>query len=144
MTDQTATGNTAGQPADDREGVDPEKLSSRDWGEAYEIAVDAGTWSMRRRDGIGGVVTASSPDELQKLITEDHAFRPVRVMWRDNVAHRREFEADHPGTEISWVQPDRWSLVTWTGVLPGREPVTAHDLGHLLDKLEALAADEAI
>jgi hypothetical protein len=49
------------------------------WGDGYEIGFDDEVWWYRRRDGKGGTQTAPYPDELNKMITDDHTFMPVRV-----------------------------------------------------------------
>jgi hypothetical protein len=49
------------------------------WGDGYEIGFDDEVWWYRRRDGKGGTQTAPDPDELNKMITDDHTFMPVRV-----------------------------------------------------------------
>jgi hypothetical protein len=48
-----------------------------DWGDAYIIDVRGGEWTARRRDGVGGGLSAPNPDGLHKLIIEDYTFRPV-------------------------------------------------------------------
>ena len=48
------------------------------WGEAYEVGVDGGLWWFRRKDGIGGIETATSPDGLLAQIVTDHDVLPVR------------------------------------------------------------------
>lgn len=48
------------------------------WGEAYEISYsDDGAWSARRRDGLGGALEASAPEELRQAILDDYTLRPV-------------------------------------------------------------------
>jgi hypothetical protein len=44
-----------------------------DWGGAYEIEKGR----ARRRDGLGGWLTAATPGELRSLIGADYAERPV-------------------------------------------------------------------
>jgi hypothetical protein len=48
------------------------------WGEAYMIGHDdeRGYWAGRR-DGIGGLLTAETPDGLRRAITEDYGVNPV-------------------------------------------------------------------
>ena len=48
------------------------------WGDAYEIGHDneRGYWAARR-DRIGGLLNADTPDLLRKAITEDYAAKPV-------------------------------------------------------------------
>src|ERR1700723_908513 len=48
------------------------------WGEAYEVGVDEGQWWFRRKDGIGGTETATSPDRLLAQMVIDHDCLPVR------------------------------------------------------------------
>ncbi|HUC25025.1 MAG TPA: hypothetical protein VMA73_20130 [Streptosporangiaceae bacterium] len=48
------------------------------WGSAYEIEFsDEHGWRARRRDGLGGWLTGTNPDELYKAITDDYALKPV-------------------------------------------------------------------
>jgi len=48
------------------------------WDTAYRIGHDDehGYWAARR-DRIGGLLTAATPDELRQAITEDYAVKPV-------------------------------------------------------------------
>jgi hypothetical protein len=48
------------------------------WGDAYliDFDVERGYWAARR-DRIGSLLTAASPDELRQAITEDYAAKPV-------------------------------------------------------------------
>jgi len=47
------------------------------WGEAYEIgADDAGYWA-RRRDGLGGTMTADDPEKLREQVIADYSVKPV-------------------------------------------------------------------
>ncbi len=49
-----------------------------DWGEAYEIGLDDELgWHARRRDGLGGWLTAPGADELYEAIAADYALKPV-------------------------------------------------------------------
>lgn len=49
-----------------------------DWGEAYRIGHDdVRGWWARRRDGLGGDITAPGPDELQRALREDYGLKPV-------------------------------------------------------------------
>ena len=61
-------------------GVDGQALEALrfGWGDAYEIGHDdeRGYWAARR-DRIGGLLTADTPDELRQAITEDYAVKPV-------------------------------------------------------------------
>ena len=60
--------------------VDQDALKALEfgWGEAYEIGHDEerGHWA-RRRDGIGGDITAPGPDELWQAIRKDYDLKPV-------------------------------------------------------------------
>jgi hypothetical protein len=47
------------------------------WGDAYETNTRSGTWTAKRRDGLGGDIEASLPDDLSRLIREDWALKPV-------------------------------------------------------------------
>jgi hypothetical protein len=47
------------------------------WGSAYEVNYDDRGWRAVRRDGLGGVLTGATPDELYKLITDDYSIKPV-------------------------------------------------------------------
>jgi hypothetical protein len=48
------------------------------WGEAYEIGWDSDRgWHARRRDGLGGELTAAGPDGLLAVISADYRLRPV-------------------------------------------------------------------
>jgi len=48
------------------------------WGEAYRIGWDAVRgWWARRRDDIGGDITADDPDGLWNAIVEDYTLKPV-------------------------------------------------------------------
>ena len=47
------------------------------WGDAYDISVDGDQWRAVRKDGEGGMITASRPDELRVLIVADYNARPV-------------------------------------------------------------------
>ncbi len=48
------------------------------WGDAYEITSDnAHGWQARRRDGLGGAITAPDPDALWTAICEDYILKPV-------------------------------------------------------------------
>lgn len=48
------------------------------WGEAYRIEWDATReWWARRRDGLGGDISAPGPDELRAGILDDYILKPV-------------------------------------------------------------------
>jgi hypothetical protein len=77
-----AMGHAAEAPAGDGQlgGVDENALEALrfGWGDAYLIDYDVeqGYWAARR-DKIGGLLTASDPDELRQAITDDYAVKPV-------------------------------------------------------------------
>jgi hypothetical protein len=48
------------------------------WGDSYQIWYAFGQWQARRRDGLGDLLCAPTPDGLYKLLTEDAVFCPVR------------------------------------------------------------------
>ena len=48
------------------------------WRDGYRIGCDDGGWWYERRDGKGGRHEASGPDEVARMIADDHAFMPVR------------------------------------------------------------------
>src|SRR5260370_8426148 len=48
------------------------------WGDAYEIGHDDERgWWAKRRDGVGGYLTAADPGELRAVIYADHDLMPV-------------------------------------------------------------------
>lgn len=48
------------------------------WGEAYEIGVTGdGTWHAKRRDGLGGLIEAASPEGLRNAVEDDYMMKPV-------------------------------------------------------------------
>jgi hypothetical protein len=48
------------------------------WGKAYRISGSAELgYRARRRDGLGGDITAGDPDGLWKAVREDFGFKPV-------------------------------------------------------------------
>jgi hypothetical protein len=48
------------------------------WGDAYRIGWDAVRgWWARRRDDLGGGITAETADELYAAISADYALKPV-------------------------------------------------------------------
>jgi hypothetical protein len=48
------------------------------WGDAYEIGFDDERgWHARRRDGLGGWLTAPDSDDLFGVIAADYALKPV-------------------------------------------------------------------
>ncbi len=46
------------------------------WGSAYQIG-HGDEWEATRRDGRGGPITASTPEELNRLIADDYSLLPV-------------------------------------------------------------------
>jgi hypothetical protein len=108
------------------------------WGDAYDIGCDDGVWWFRRRDGIGSQETASSPDALRRAIVDDYTFRPMRRETTSDALDRRDrYEA--AGVRI-WHDAGGWHA-RWP--VKGTHTGISHpsDLGNLLDKLDALAAD---
>jgi hypothetical protein len=70
-----AAGRTAASTAADHYALEALRW---DWGDAYEIGHDDERgWRARRRDGLGGDLTATDPDGLYALIGDDYALRPV-------------------------------------------------------------------
>ncbi|MGH3419086.1 MAG: hypothetical protein ACRDOD_05740 [Streptosporangiaceae bacterium] len=67
-------GRTASQVAGESDALDELKFH---WGSAYEIAVDGGTWTARRRDGRAGTLADPLPEGLRLLIQADYAVMPV-------------------------------------------------------------------
>ncbi len=47
------------------------------WGSAYRIARYGEEWAALRKDGRGGRIEASTPEELNRLIASDYALLPV-------------------------------------------------------------------
>jgi hypothetical protein len=48
------------------------------WGDAYMIGCDDERgWWARRRDGLGGDITADDPEALWQAILEDYDLKPV-------------------------------------------------------------------
>jgi hypothetical protein len=120
------------------------------WSDGYEIGCDDEVWWYRRRDGKGGTQTAPYPDELNKMITDDHAFIPVRgdsVSGRvrpalstvpdepDEVPRLHRFRGAHPKVRVAA------GFGYWQAVIPetnGETVITRYLLRELLDKLEKL------
>jgi hypothetical protein len=48
------------------------------WGDAYDISAEDGLWQARRKDSLGGPITASLPDSLNRDIRDDWTLNPVR------------------------------------------------------------------
>jgi hypothetical protein len=48
------------------------------WRDGYRIGCDDGGWWYERRDGKGGRHEGASPDDVARMIADDHAFMPVR------------------------------------------------------------------
>jgi hypothetical protein len=54
------------------------KALRQEWGWAYRIGHDnVRDWWAQRRDGLGGDITAGTPDELRTAVSEDYTFKPV-------------------------------------------------------------------
>lgn len=72
-------GTAAGETAAGRRLIDDELEALRfHWGDAYEIGRDDELgWWARRRDGRGGDLTATGPDDLYEVIAADYALEPV-------------------------------------------------------------------
>ena len=51
----------------------------RGWGDGYRIGLDDGVWWYERLDAKGGRQEASGPDDVARMIADDHAFLPVRT-----------------------------------------------------------------
>lgn len=67
---QAAEGKTADQQA-----LEALRL---EWGQFYRIGRDAvRDWWAQRRDGLGGDITAGTPDELRAAVAENFAFKSV-------------------------------------------------------------------
>jgi len=47
------------------------------WGSAYRITRSAGGWAAKRKDGLGGWLTAPSAEALWTVIRADYQARPV-------------------------------------------------------------------
>jgi hypothetical protein len=47
------------------------------WGDAYDIDVVDGEWQAKRKDGEGGTLTASGPDELRDAMFTDYNRKAV-------------------------------------------------------------------
>jgi hypothetical protein len=47
------------------------------WGSAYDIRLQGGQWTARRRDGKGGTLTDRLPAGLRELIAADYRAEPV-------------------------------------------------------------------
>jgi hypothetical protein len=53
------------------------------WGDAYEIGHDDERgWWAKRRDGLGGDLTAAEPDQLHAAIVADYNLNPVSPDFR--------------------------------------------------------------
>ena len=77
------TGPVTGRAVQGEEGLPPREEEALEaircgWGDAYLVGHDdeRGYWAARR-DRIGGLLTALSPDELRQAITEDYTVKPV-------------------------------------------------------------------
>jgi hypothetical protein len=71
--------HAAGRTAASRARIDSELEELRwHWDDEYEIGHDDERgWRARRRDGLGGDLTAPDPDGLYGEISADYALRPV-------------------------------------------------------------------
>jgi hypothetical protein len=84
VTEDQAAGDAAGgRPEDGRDGTGELAALALGalrygWGDAYDIGWDGerGYWA-RRRDGLGGDITASDPGELWAAIRADYAVKRV-------------------------------------------------------------------
>jgi hypothetical protein len=105
------------------------------WGDAYTIGRDDGVWWFRRRDGWGGTVRASTPNELREAIITNYVARPVRREISADVEERRDaYEA--MGVRI-WHNAAGWHA-RWPVKSTGTGVSHPHDLRTLLDRLDAL------
>lgn len=50
------------------------------WDDAYEFGAGQGGYWARRRDGLGGTMTADDPDVLRRPVSEDYAMKPPRSL----------------------------------------------------------------
>jgi hypothetical protein len=73
---ERATGDSAGEKTD-APGSDPLGMLRWNWGEAYDIEIDGSEWRARRRDGLGGWITAYNADDLCNQILTDYMRKPV-------------------------------------------------------------------
>jgi 6-pyruvoyl-tetrahydropterin synthase len=94
----------------------------------------------RRRPPEGTRTDAKDP--------ERDGARQADARWVDNVALERQFPVDHPGSVIERLpaDPDRALLIRFAGRLgehDGSGEVTGTELGHVLLRLEQLAAGHA-
>jgi hypothetical protein len=49
------------------------------WGDGYRIGLDGSGWWYERLDTKGGRQEASSPDDVARMIADDHALLPMRT-----------------------------------------------------------------
>ena len=73
---ERATGDSAGETTD-AHGSDPLGMLRWNWDEAYDIEIDGSEWRARRRDGLGGWITAYNADDLCNQILTDYMRKPV-------------------------------------------------------------------
>ena len=64
----------ASQPAEEVGALDELRFH---WGEAYQIAIVSGMWTVERKDGRGGKLTDPLPEGLPLRIQADYAAMPV-------------------------------------------------------------------
>lgn len=48
------------------------------WEDGYRVGCDDGGWRYERRDGKGSRQEAAYPDDVARMIADDHAFMLVR------------------------------------------------------------------
>jgi hypothetical protein len=72
LTRETAAGAGSGETA--MNALDALRWN---WGSAYEIETDGGTWRARRLDRLGGWMEAGSAEELRSQIVSDYMTKPV-------------------------------------------------------------------
>ncbi|HLI77928.1 MAG TPA: hypothetical protein VKV02_13360 [Acidobacteriaceae bacterium] len=99
------------------------------WGEAYEIGVDGGQWWFRRKDGIGGIETAVSPDCLLAQIVIDYDCLPVRCAASGRGAHG--FGIPPSGRPVD-------------GRVPAPSPSSCGSLAHGVDVMNSLSQLSAV
>jgi hypothetical protein len=114
------------------------------WGDGYRVGCDDSGWWYERRDGKGGRQEGVGPDDVARMIADDHAFMPVQGRGdRDGTAgfltagqRRGVFEVDEASAlaelELAWddggyhgfsVDDGLWSAISSAGdVLTGDTP----------------------
>lgn len=126
---RAAKGNAAGVALGTGAALDALRWN---WGDAYDIGLDDGVWWFKRRDGIGGIETASGPDALRRAIIDNYILRPVRREAADVEDRQDRYEA--MGVRI-WHDPGGWHA-RWP--VNGTHTGISHrdDLAGLLDRLD--------